>query len=292
MNKKTRDRPLLFILCLLFGVALFLIHNLMMPFSADNSTASDEDVSYSQQAQNQQSESDKEQSNALSILGIDNQDATSRGQSVSRYIDRGQDGQVGQAGDSRTGQGPGLQAGSNGTQTADSRAANLAPAEGKAAEKEISVKTAAATPVAQVLTPAKEAVPETTAEPAAEKSDPFSDDLDLLARLITAEAQGEPYEAQVAVGAVVLNRVQSSAWPDTITTVIYQKIDGYYQFTPVVNGWIDKPAQAEAVKAAKEALSGADPTNGAQFYYDDKCTNQWILAKPVSTQIGHMIFAM
>lgn len=61
MNKKTRGRPILFILCLLFGVVLFLIHNLMMPFSVDNSTASDEDVSYPQQAQTQQSESGKEQ---------------------------------------------------------------------------------------------------------------------------------------------------------------------------------------------------------------------------------------
>lgn len=287
MNRLTRGKPLLFIVCLLFGIALFLIYNLMAPlapFSAGYSTASDKGVSYLHQAQNQQSESDKEQSNALSVLGNDNQDATSRGQSMSRYIGRDRD--------SQTEQKSGIQAGSGETQAADSTAANSASTDSAATPKATSTKMAAVTPPAQAVTPSKGVAPKTTAESAAEKSDPASDDLDLLARLITAEAQGEPYEAQVAIGAVVLNRVQSSDWPDTIKSVIYQKIGGYYQFTPVVNGWIDKPAQTEAVKAAKEALNGADPTNGAQFYYDDKCTNEWILAKPVSTQIGHMIFAM
>lgn len=127
--------------------------------------------------------------------------------------------------------------------------------------------------------------------PAAAKPAAESEDLDLLARLITAEAQGEPFEAQVAVGAVVMNRVKSSDWPNTIKGVIYQKIGEYYQFTPVVNGWINKPAQPEAIEAAKAAMKGSDPTNGAQFYYDDKCTNEWILAKPVSLRVGHMIFA-
>lgn len=119
----------------------------------------------------------------------------------------------------------------------------------------------------------------------------YKGDLDLLARLINAEAQGEPYEAKVAVGAVVINRVQSGVWADTIKEVIYQNINGYYQFTPVVNGWIDKPAQPECIQAAEAAMNGSDPTGGAQFYYDDKTTNAWILSKPVSVQIGHMIYA-
>ncbi|WP_312093312.1 cell wall hydrolase [Aminipila sp.] len=119
----------------------------------------------------------------------------------------------------------------------------------------------------------------------------YENDLELLARLITAEAQGEPYEAKVAVGAVVLNRVESGLWASTINDVIYQKTNGYYQFTPVENGWINKPAQQESIKAAQEAMNGSDPTNGAQFYYDDKTTNTWILSKPVSVQIGHMIYA-
>lgn len=135
-----------------------------------------------------------------------------------------------------------------------------------------------------------------TTESAAKKSDTDTsvnsgNELDLLARLITAEAQGEPYEAKVAVGAVVMNRVKSDLFPGSIRDVIYQNIEGYYQFTPVVNGWIDKPAQADCIKAAKEAINGRDPTNGALFYYDNKTTNTWILSKPVSITIGNMIYA-
>jgi len=133
--------------------------------------------------------------------------------------------------------------------------------------------------------------PKVTSAPKAAPAAKAVDEADLLARLITAEAQAEPYEAKVAVGAVVMNRVQSGLWANTIEKVIYQKINGYYQFTPVQNGWINKPAEAGSIKAAQAALSGADPTNGAQFYYDDKTTNEWILAKPVSVQFGHMIFA-
>jgi len=118
-----------------------------------------------------------------------------------------------------------------------------------------------------------------------------AEELDLLARLVHAEAQGEPYDAKVAVGAVVMNRVKNSSWPDSLEDVIYQKAGGYYQFTPVVNGWINKPAGADAVKAAKDALSGKDPSNGAQFYYDNQTTNAWILSKPVSVRIGTMVFA-
>jgi len=106
-----------------------------------------------------------------------------------------------------------------------------------------------------------------------------------------AEAQGEPYDAKVAVGSVVKNRVKSSLWPNTIKEVIYQNINGYYQFTPVVNGWIDKPANTDCIQAAKDALNGIDKTNGSQFYYDNSTTNTWILAKPVSIRIGTMIYA-
>ena len=107
--------------------------------------------------------------------------------------------------------------------------------------------------------------------------------------MIHAEAQAEPYEAKVAVGAVVINRIGPFA--DSIKEVIYQNINGYYQFTPVENGWINKPAGADSVKAAKEALSGAGPTGGALFYYDNQTTNEWILAKPVSVTFGNMIYA-
>ncbi|HEY5562606.1 MAG TPA: cell wall hydrolase [Clostridiaceae bacterium] len=116
-------------------------------------------------------------------------------------------------------------------------------------------------------------------------------ELDLLARLITAESQGEPYNAKVAVGAVVINRVKSSGFPNTISGVIYQKVNGYYQFTPVLNGFINNPAQADAIKAAYAALSGIDPTNGALFFYDNTISNQWLLSKPVVLKVDKLIFA-
>lgn len=116
-------------------------------------------------------------------------------------------------------------------------------------------------------------------------------DLDLLARLIQAEAPSQPYDAKVAVGAVVINRVESGLFADSISGVINQKINGYYQFTPVANGWINNPADTDAVNAAKEALKGTDPTNGALWYYDDSCTNSFMLAKKVAVKIGRMVFA-
>lgn len=115
-------------------------------------------------------------------------------------------------------------------------------------------------------------------------------DVDLLARLITAEAEGEPYAAKVAVGAVVLNRVKSGQFPNTIRGVIYQKISGYYQFTPVENGWINKPATAESIRAAKEALAGSDPSRKALFYFDDSSKSQWIWSRPLAARIGHMVY--
>lgn len=115
-------------------------------------------------------------------------------------------------------------------------------------------------------------------------------DLDLLARLITAEAQNQPYDAQVGVAAVVLNRVTSSQFPNTISSVIYEKSSGYYQFTPVSNGWINKPCTATAKKAAKEALYGSDPSKGALFYFDDSATNKWLWSKPITARIGNMVF--
>lgn len=115
-------------------------------------------------------------------------------------------------------------------------------------------------------------------------------DLDILSRLIMAEAQGEPYNAKVAVGAVVLNRVKDPRFPKTITSVIYEKSGGYYQFTPVVNGWIDKSASAECVQAAKDALNGVDPSKGAFYYFDDSATNQWLWSKPLAAKIGKLVF--
>ncbi|MDU1322993.1 MAG: cell wall hydrolase [Clostridium botulinum] len=115
-------------------------------------------------------------------------------------------------------------------------------------------------------------------------------DLDLLARLITAEAQSEPYSAQVAVASVVINRIKSSQFPNSISSVIYQKSDGYYQFTPVLNGWINKPATETSKKAAKEALYGSDPSKGALYYFDNTATNKWLWSKPITARIGNMVY--
>lgn len=115
-------------------------------------------------------------------------------------------------------------------------------------------------------------------------------ELDLLARLVTAEAGSEPYSAQVGVAAVVVNRVKSDIFPNSIASVIYQKSDGFYQFTPVENGWINKPATQTARNATLEALKGSDPSNGALYYFDDSATNRWLWSKPLKARIGHMVF--
>lgn len=117
-------------------------------------------------------------------------------------------------------------------------------------------------------------------------------DRDLLARLVEAEASGEPFEGKVAVAATVLNRVASSAYPETIPGVIFQVIDGkYYQYEPVLNGTIYNPASAEAFRAVDAALSGWDPTYGAiGFYNPNKTANQWVRSRPVTVQIGNHVF--
>ncbi|MDF2522525.1 MAG: peptidoglycan-binding protein [Clostridiales bacterium] len=115
-------------------------------------------------------------------------------------------------------------------------------------------------------------------------------ELDLLARLIMAEAENQPYAAKVAVGAVVINRVQSDQFPNTISGVINQVINGYYQFSPVLNGYINRLASEDAKRAAIEALQGNDPTNGALFYFDDSATNKWLWSKPLAIKIGNMVY--
>lgn len=121
---------------------------------------------------------------------------------------------------------------------------------------------------------------------------PSLEDVDLLARLITAEADGEPYEGKVAVGAVVLNRVENINFPNTIPEVIYQYGDGTYQFEPVMNGLINKPASTQSVQAARDALNMVDPTNGALYFFaPNKVSNQWwLFSRPVSKVIGNHVF--
>lgn len=137
-------------------------------------------------------------------------------------------------------------------------------------------------------TPKTEA-PTTTTKPAVISY--TASKLDLLARLVRAEAENQSYKAKVAVAAVVINRVQSPLFANTINGVIYEKSGGYYQFTPVVNGHINKTASSTDLQAAKEALQGSDPTNGALFYFDESTTNQWLRSKKVALIDGNMIFS-
>lgn len=117
-----------------------------------------------------------------------------------------------------------------------------------------------------------------------------NNEVDLLARLITAEAGGESYKAMVGVGAVVINRVQSHEWAPTINDVIYQKYGDFYQFTPVKNGYINKPATDEALRAAWAALYGSDPSNGAIYYFDESSKNQWLWSKTETAHIDKLVF--
>ncbi|MHB1043251.1 MAG: cell wall hydrolase [Eubacteriales bacterium] len=120
---------------------------------------------------------------------------------------------------------------------------------------------------------------------------PSAADVDLLARLITAEAGNQPYEGKVAVGAVVMNRTLSKDFPKTIPGVINQYNNGTYQFEPVMNGWINKPATPESFQAARDALNGADPTKGALYFYSNWVTKKWLTSKEVSRRIGELVFA-
>ena len=113
-------------------------------------------------------------------------------------------------------------------------------------------------------------------------------DARLLARIINAEARGEPYTGQVAVGAVVLNRVKHSSFPNTIAGVIYQP----GAFTALDDGQWNASMYETPYKAAKDALNGWDPTGGAIYYYNPaKTTNTWIYSRPVVCTIGKHKFA-
>lgn len=119
--------------------------------------------------------------------------------------------------------------------------------------------------------------------------DIMSEDLELLARIIYAEARGECFEGQVAVGAVVLNRVESPHFPGTVKEVIYQA----GQFTAVRDGQFELKPDSVAYQAALAALEGADPTNGALFYYNPKlATDSWIRTRSVVRSIGNHRFCV
>lgn len=109
----------------------------------------------------------------------------------------------------------------------------------------------------------------------------------LLARIISAEARGEPYEGQVAVGAVILNRIEHPSFPDTLSGVIYQN----GAFTAIVDGQFNQPISSSAYNAARDALNGWDPSGGAIYYYNAKKTsNSFIHSRPIIKVIGNHRF--
>ena len=110
-----------------------------------------------------------------------------------------------------------------------------------------------------------------------------SADFDLLARLISAEARGEPYIGQVAVGAVVLNRIEHPSFPDTLSGVIYQK----GAFSCLQDGQFYEPVADSCYSAARDAINGLDPSSGAIYYYNPvTATNKWIQSRKIITTIG------
>lgn len=115
---------------------------------------------------------------------------------------------------------------------------------------------------------------------------------DLLARLVSAEAKGEPYAGKVAVATVVLNRVDSPLFPNTIKEVIFQKDAGHYAFTPVQNGNIKKPADAQSKKAVNEALAFRGMGKGSLYFYNPKTAkSDWITSRETTVSIGNHRFA-
>ena len=114
-------------------------------------------------------------------------------------------------------------------------------------------------------------------------------DLYLLAKLVYSEARGESYTGQVAVAAVVLNRVKSASFPNTIAGVIYQP----YAFTAVDDGQINLTPNSTAYKAAQDALNGWDPTYGCLYYYNPAtATSSWIWSRKTVITIGKHVFAL
>lgn len=114
-----------------------------------------------------------------------------------------------------------------------------------------------------------------------------SSDYELLARIISAEARGEEYLGQVAVGAVVLNRIEHPSFPDTLTGVIYQN----GAFSCLYDGQFYEPIADSAYSAARDALNGVDPSGGAIYYYNPvTATNKWIRSRKIIATIGKHVF--
>jgi len=118
-------------------------------------------------------------------------------------------------------------------------------------------------------------------------------DRELLAQLVRAEAEGEPYAGKVAVATVVLNRVDSHLFPNTVRGVIYEvSPGGHYAFSPVQNGRINRAADADSRRAVTEALAFRGQGSGSLYFYNPRTsTSQWITTRPITVRIGNHVFA-
>lgn len=129
----------------------------------------------------------------------------------------------------------------------------------------------------------------TTASLGVSSSAQTNSDLYLLAKLIHSEARGEPYEGQVAVGAVVLNRVKDPGFPNTLEGVIYQP----WAFTALHDGQFNLEPNSSAYQAAQDALNGWDPSYGCIYYYNPAtATSSWIFSRTTVVTIGNHVFAI
>lgn len=149
-------------------------------------------------------------------------------------------------------------------------------------EQKISEKV----PVVSRATPENPLPP---AEDATTMPEITDEEIDLLARAVYSEARGEPFHGQVAIAAVILNRVEHESFPDAIDEVIFQPA----AFTAVQDGQFWLSPDSTAYAAVKEALTGSDPSGGAIYYYNPAtATSKWIYSRPVITTIGKHVFAL
>lgn len=161
--------------------------------------------------------------------------------------------------------------------------------EEKSAETEVEVP---ATSEPQAADEPDMVTPEPAAEPAQPAVSISNEEKDLFARLVEAEAKGESYEGKVAVATVVLNRVDSPEFPNTVTEVINEVVGKAYAFSPVQNGEINKPASDEAIRAVEEALTRQDRLNDSVYFYNPEiATDEWITTREVVKTVGNHVFA-
>ena len=122
-----------------------------------------------------------------------------------------------------------------------------------------------------------------TSSSSSSSSSSYNSNLNLLSRVIYGEARGEPYTGQVAVGAVVMNRIKSSSFPNTLSGVVYQS----GAFDAVKDGQVNLTPDSTARKAAQDAMNGWDPSYGAIYYFNPStATNKWIWSRPMTVTIG------